>query len=134
MNDAVALVRNSKGSIVFFHLYASWCGPCRHEFPDLVSLGRRYGPQGLRIVAVSLDEDASDLDGFLNSYGPLSFDSLRMHNTSDQEFHAALQSINARFEGGIPYSAVYDRAGRKVTEWTGSKNLAAFETIIQPLL
>jgi thiol-disulfide isomerase/thioredoxin len=134
MSEAVALVKGSKGSVVFFHLYASWCGPCRHEFPDIIAMGRRYGPLGVKIVAVSLDDNQADLDGFLTSYGALSFDALRMQNTSDQEFNLAMRSIDARFEGGIPYTAVYDRTGRKVTEWTGSRDLAAFESIIQPLL
>jgi thiol-disulfide isomerase/thioredoxin len=38
--------------------WATWCEPCREEFPLLVELQKQYAPQGLAIFGVSLDDDA----------------------------------------------------------------------------
>jgi thiol-disulfide isomerase/thioredoxin len=48
-----------KGKAVLLNFWATWCDPCKIEMPWLVELQKKYGPQGLRIVGVALD-DASD--------------------------------------------------------------------------
>jgi cytochrome c biogenesis protein CcmG/thiol:disulfide interchange protein DsbE len=45
-----------KGQVVVLNLWATWCGPCRAEMPSLEKLYHELGPQGLKIVAVSIDQ------------------------------------------------------------------------------
>ena len=47
----------SKNKITIIDFWASWCGPCRQEMPNLVNTYNKYKEQGLGIVGVSLDED-----------------------------------------------------------------------------
>ena len=42
--------------VTLLHVWATWCGPCEKEFPEIEALQREFGPRGLRIVAVSIDE------------------------------------------------------------------------------
>ena len=42
--------------VTLLHVWATWCGPCEKEFPEIQALEREFGPRGLRIVAVSVDE------------------------------------------------------------------------------
>jgi cytochrome c biogenesis protein CcmG, thiol:disulfide interchange protein DsbE len=42
--------------VTLLNVWATWCGPCEKEFPEIEALQREYGPRGLRIVAVSVDE------------------------------------------------------------------------------
>ncbi len=48
-----------KGKAVLLNFWATWCDPCKIEMPWLVDLQKKYGPQGLRIIGVAMD-DASD--------------------------------------------------------------------------
>ena len=48
-----------KGHAVVLNFWATWCGPCKIEMPWLVDLQKKYGPRGLQIVGVAMD-DASD--------------------------------------------------------------------------
>lgn len=41
--------------LTLLNLWATWCGPCRQEFPDLEALRRDYASRGLRVLAVSVD-------------------------------------------------------------------------------
>jgi peroxiredoxin len=50
------------GKVVLLYFWAAWCGPCKIEMPWFVELQNQYGPQGLQIVAISLDEDDSPTD------------------------------------------------------------------------
>ena len=47
-----------KGNVVLLNVWATWCGPCRFETPELQSLHQKYGPRGLKIVGVSVDDGA----------------------------------------------------------------------------
>lgn len=45
-----------KGKVVLLNVWATWCEPCRVEMPSIEKLHRVYGPQGLAVVAVSVDD------------------------------------------------------------------------------
>src|SRR5260370_39798133 len=46
---------NSKPLLVNF--WATWCEPCRDEYPMLNELAKKYAPEGLQVVGISLDDD-----------------------------------------------------------------------------
>jgi thiol-disulfide isomerase/thioredoxin len=96
------VVPDSAGKVVLVDFWASWCAPCRASFPAYARLQSQYAPRGLVIVAVSVDEDQSDYDGFLRKFAP-PFSTVR-----DQGQHlAAAVGIP-----GMPTSYLMDRSGR----------------------
>jgi cytochrome c biogenesis protein CcmG, thiol:disulfide interchange protein DsbE len=66
--DLVALDRNGepvflsqfRGQPVWLNFWGSWCPPCRSEMPDMEAAYQRLAPQGLVMLAVSLDEPVAD--------------------------------------------------------------------------
>ena len=54
-----------KGKVVMIDFWASWCDPCKASFPVMEDLHKRYGPRGLVIIAVNVDENRSDMEEFL---------------------------------------------------------------------
>ena len=54
-----------RGKAVVLNFWATWCPPCKEEIPWFVELQKRYGPQGLQIVGVSMDDgDQKDVEKF----------------------------------------------------------------------
>ena len=45
-----------KGKVILVNFWATWCGPCVMEMPELVKLQEKYGPKGFQIVGISVDE------------------------------------------------------------------------------
>ena len=46
--------------VTLLHVWATWCGPCQKEFPEIEAIQQEFAPRGLRIVAVSVDEGDDD--------------------------------------------------------------------------
>ena len=58
-----------KGKIVLIDFWASWCGPCRKENPNVVKLYKKYKNQGFEIFSVSLDQDQNAWKGAIEKDG-----------------------------------------------------------------
>lgn len=56
------------GEVILLNFWATWCPPCRKEIPSMISLYNKLAARGLKVVAVSVDRDRSDLEGFVREY------------------------------------------------------------------
>jgi len=56
------------GKVVVLDFWASWCVPCRRSFPWMNKIQQKYADDGLVVIAVNLDNDASDAQKFLQQY------------------------------------------------------------------
>ena len=90
-----------KGRIVLVDLWASWCAECRRSFPVLDRLSQEYGPRGVEIVAVNLDQHKKDADAFL---------AMRPHEML-VVFDPRARMLEAFGAAGIPSSYLIDRQG-----------------------
>ena len=55
--DSVRVGGSARKPVTLVNVWATWCGPCKAEFPELQTLHTTYGPRGLRVVAISIDTD-----------------------------------------------------------------------------
>jgi thiol-disulfide isomerase/thioredoxin len=52
-----------KGKVVLLNVWASWCGPCQAEFPDLIELQEKYGDKGFTVVGMAWNDTESNIRG-----------------------------------------------------------------------
>jgi len=61
-----------RGQVVMINFWASWCGPCRQEFPALDQIYAKYKPMGFTLVAINVESEKADAERFLGAT-PVSF-------------------------------------------------------------
>jgi len=129
--DVLAEVRAARGSVVLVNVWATWCIPCRLEFPDLLSLRREFGEKGFRLVLVSADlaGERPQVEAFLRSEG-VGFPTLAK-SQPDQEF---IDGLERRWSGALPATLLFDRNGTEVAFWEGSSTYSELLAKVQPLL
>lgn len=114
----------AKGKIVLLNFWATWCGPCRAEIPDLVDLQKRYADK-LEIIALATDEDDPD-------------DLRRFILQSGINYRVAMTSDEVRRDyGGIaalPTSFVIDPQGRIVQKHVGLNDPTIYELEVKAML
>ena len=112
-----------RGQVVLLNVWATWCGPCRDEMPSMQRLQRELGPQGLKIVAVSIDAAKGTRDRSGNPGGDIAEFARQLGLTFTIWHDPSGQVQRVYRTTGVPESFVIDRNGviqRKVigaTEW-----------------
>jgi thiol-disulfide isomerase/thioredoxin len=127
------LVAKYKGKPVLVNFWATWCVPCRTEYPMLVGLAKEYQSKGVVFLGVSYDQQ-QDLDaeeGFLAMYRPV-FPNYRQQPGIDVA--AFNRGVDHLWNGELPSTIFYRRNGRLLMQFYGRRPRADFEKAIRSLL
>jgi thiol-disulfide isomerase/thioredoxin len=124
-------VREPGARAVLVNVWATWCMPCREEFPDVMRLAREYRASGLRVVLVSADFDDAlpQASAFLLEHG-VDFPSY-LKTGDDMKF---INALEPSWSGAIPASILYDGAGRKVRFWAGRQTYDTLAIAVRRVL
>ncbi len=125
-------VRRPGAEVVVVNVWATWCLPCREEFPDLVRLYRSYAAKGLRLVLVSADfgDDRQEhVRRFLAEHG-VDFPSF-VKEEDDMEF---IDKLEPRWTGALPATMVYDAKGVLRRFWEGTRPYPMMEKSVREVL
>jgi thiol-disulfide isomerase/thioredoxin len=112
-----------QGKVIFLNFWATWCGPCRAEIPDLIALQDRYKGR-LQIIGLDVDDEEADIQKYVEEMGI--------------NYPVVMTPNDLRIQyGGIPAlptSFVLDTEGRVVQKHVGLWNPTVYETEIRALL
>jgi thiol-disulfide isomerase/thioredoxin len=115
------------------NFWATFCDPCRDEFPDLVKIDNDYGSKSLEFFTVSLD-DMSDI----NTEVPKFLDLMKakmpayLLNVNDPE--PAINLVDRKWQGDLPATFLYNEKGEVVYKHFGRVNIAELREAIDKVV
>ncbi len=61
LQDSSVSLSQYRGKVVLVNFWATWCDPCREEIPWLIEFQEKYGPQGLVVLGVAMDDEGKSV-------------------------------------------------------------------------
>jgi len=110
-SELEAAIQAQKGKIVVVDFWATWCGPCKKEFPRLVALHERFHQDGVACLSVSVDEEPNQEDAlaFLREHQARFPNYLLNEDATAWQDHWRIK--------GVPVVFVYGRDGQRVQKF-----------------
>ena len=113
-----------RGKVVVLNFWATWCAPCQLEMPRFAAWQKKYGPDGLQILGVSMDDDPADARKTSKNLGvnyPVVMGDAR---------------LGTLYGGilGLPVTYLIDRHGQVSARFQGETDLNAMESRVKELL
>jgi thiol-disulfide isomerase/thioredoxin len=100
------------------NFWATWCDPCREEFPDLVQINKDYKARGLEFVTISLD-DAGEIKTSVPQYLKKMRASMPAYLLNVPDPEPAIKWVDAAWGGGLPATYLYDAQGQVIFKHMG---------------
>lgn len=137
--DAAGLkkeVAAHKGKVVVINFWATWCPPCRAEFPELVATQKKYASKGVDLVTVTLDDldDTAKAAEFLTQQGATTGAFINKKGGEPDLGYFKWLDGKVPDSLGIPRTYVIDRKGRVSARLIGGQDAAAFEAAVKKAL
>jgi len=106
-----------QGKVVLLDFWATWCAPCLEEIPHFVEMQQKYGPQGMQVIGISMDDNAKPVQAF--------------YQQQKMNYPVAIgdAKLAERYGGvlGLPVTFVIDREGRIAKKFVGATDTKVIE-------
>jgi thiol-disulfide isomerase/thioredoxin len=115
------------------NFWATWCEPCRTEFPDLVRIDSEFRPRGLEFVVVSVD-DVSEIKSGVPEFLRRMRAEMPAYLLNAADTDAAVTSVDPAWGGELPATFLFDREGKVAFKHTGIVKPAELRAAIEKVL
>ncbi len=115
----------SKGKVILLNFWATWCGPCVKEIPDLIKIKNELNEKNFELIGVSIDRSISPVVEFAKNVG---INYILIHDPEGKLLDAFGGSI------GIPITFLIDKDGKIVSKYLGARTKEVFMKDIEKIL
>ncbi|HEX5833316.1 MAG TPA: TlpA disulfide reductase family protein [Pyrinomonadaceae bacterium] len=127
------LLTQQRQQPLLVNFWATFCDPCRDEFPDLVKIDKDFRPQSLEFVTVSLD-DVSDIKTSVPEFLGSMKATMPAYLLDASDPEPAINLVDPKWRGDLPATFLYNEKGEIVYKHIGRVDTAELRAEIQKLV
>lgn len=130
-NGKKSSIKDFNGKVIFINLWATWCGPCKAEIPDLMEISNQLKDKNFKMIGIQVMQrpNSQSLDDYLKT-NPISYLVL---DGNDELVKAFETAIGKPIEG-IPMTIIVDKSGKIVDTVLGKASKEKYLEIINKYL
>jgi thiol-disulfide isomerase/thioredoxin len=132
--EILALFRQSEAKAVVANFWATWCGPCRAEMPELIRFYKEYTPRGVRFVSISGDDPEAPEDDLMPYMKEMEIPFDVHVPRMGESVGGLVGELDAEWGGALPATFVFDPSGAVVRKWLGPVEFEDLEAAVKPFL
>jgi len=106
-------LEDKKGKVLLINLWATWCGPCRNEMPDLIAMQDKYKDQDFEVIGLNADDETPEEIKIFAEEMKLNYQLGYARNSLRGEF------LKITRMAGIPQTIIINREGQLTGVFTG---------------
>ncbi|HEY2964547.1 MAG TPA: TlpA disulfide reductase family protein [Pyrinomonadaceae bacterium] len=127
------LITQQRQGPLLVNFWATFCDPCREEFPDLVKIDQQYRPQSLEFVTVSLD-DVSDIKTEVPKFLEAMKATMPAYLLDASDPEPAIKLMDPKWSGALPATFLYNEKGEVVYKHIGRVDPTELRNAIEKLV
>lgn len=124
-------IQTAKAPLTIVHVWATWCEPCREEFPEVIKAYNDCHTNGIALTLISADSsnDVTTVQSFLQkNRSPVG---CTIASELDQSF---IETLSPKWSGALPATFFFTGRGKLVKEWEGKHSYGQYVKTIKQLL
>ncbi|MBA2501435.1 MAG: TlpA family protein disulfide reductase [Pyrinomonadaceae bacterium] len=122
---------SAQTKLLLVNFWATWCVPCREEFPDLVKINDEFAPRGLNFITVSLDDPGEITKAVPQFLREMRATKMSAYLLNTPEPETAINAVDPQWSGGLPATFLFDRERRVIFKHIGRINPAELRAAIE---
>lgn len=122
------LIQNHSDKLRLINVWATWCGPCVTEFPDLVDINRMYRRRDFEFISISADEPAKRDKALKFLQTSAASNTNYIYNIDDK--YKLIDAVDPKWQGALPYTLLIEPGGKIVYSKEGPIDPQALKTAI----
>ncbi len=131
--DLRGLLELHQGKVVLVNFWATWCGPCIHEIPALLSLKNRLDPSSFVLMPISLD-DPMDSGWLVEEFIQERFPNWYSYLSAEPEDYLMVEELDPHWPGVLPANYLIDAGGNLARTLLGGHTEEKFEEAVHAVM
>lgn len=128
LDELSKLVKNDSEKLRLINVWASWCAPCRIEYPEFIVIQRMFGARDFEFISVSADKMTKKDDAlkFLKS----AHSAVPNYIVTNDDKYALIEAIDPEWNGALPYTLLIEPGGIVVWQYQGEVDFQKLKRVI----